>query len=118
MQLLAYCMQASTAALGFDTRQSLRGNTAQAVGLPLRFITLERICSSSSISGDGSSSSSISGDGSSSSSSVDEADKVELDGGRVRPGLEVVLHVRLGAVRSAGEELMGKPQVPLRFQGY
>ena len=100
LQLLECCMQASTAALGFDTRQSLRGNTAKAVGLPVRFITLERISSSSS------------GDG----SCMNGADKVDLDSATAQPGLEVQLHVRLGAAQSAGEELMGRSQVPLGLE--
>lgn len=103
MQLLARCIQGSAAALEFETRQSLRSNTAKAVGLPLRCVTLERISSSSSSSGGG--------------SSMSAADQVESESGRVQACLEVELRVRLGPAQSAGEELMGKPQVHLGLSG-
>ena len=96
-------MQASAAVLGFGTRQSLRSSTAKAVGLPLRCVTLERISSSSNSSGGG-------------GSSMSAADNAELASGRHQAGLEVELHVRLGAAQSAGDELMGKPQVPMELQ--
>lgn len=102
LHLLSYCMQASAAALGFEARQSLRGNTAKAVGLPLRFVTLERI-SSTSIGGH---------------SSMNRANEIKSNSGRAHPGLEVELHVRLGADGPAGEELMRKPQVPLGFKWF
>ena len=45
------------------------------------------------------------------------ADQVESESGRVQACLEVELRVRLGPAQSAGEELMGKPQVHLGLSG-